>query len=147
MCEGRKRVIQPVRGAFWDQRATSPLVPVSDSAHGAPSAPSASLSPPPPRSGYHPDTCGSRKPRRGAAPAFSATAAARDSASKHVHSQLGELLQRREVLYTCDVVVLQEQMREAGGEIQVANVRDLVVVQVKDSEVPAHGDITLKLKT
>lgn len=35
-------------------------------------------------------------------------------------------------------------MGEAGGEIQVANVRDLVVVKVKDSEVPALGDITLK---
>lgn len=35
-------------------------------------------------------------------------------------------------------------MGEAGGEIQVANVRDLVVVKVKDREVPAHGDITLK---
>lgn len=29
-------------------------------------------------------------------------------------------------------------MGEAGGEIQVANVRDLVVVKVKDNEVPAH---------
>lgn len=29
-------------------------------------------------------------------------------------------------------------MGEAGGEIQVANVRDLVVIKVKDSEVPAH---------
>lgn len=49
-----------------------------------------------------------------------------------------------EVLYMSNVVVLEEQMGEAGGEIQVANVRDLVVVKVKDREVPAHGDITLK---
>lgn len=62
----KKWVIQPVRGAFWGQRATSPLVPVSGSAHGAPSAPSASLSPPPRRSCYHPDTYKSRRPTRGA---------------------------------------------------------------------------------
>lgn len=67
-----------------------------------------------------------------------------DTASKRVYSQFGELLQIKEVLYTSDVVVLEEQMCEAVGEIQVANVRDLVVVKVKDNEVPALGDITLK---
>lgn len=37
-------------------------------------------------------------------------------------------------------------MCEAVGKIQVANVRDLVVVKVKDNEVPALGDITLKTR-
>lgn len=37
-------------------------------------------------------------------------------------------------------------MGEAGGEIQVANVCDLVVIKVKDGEVPAHRDITLRTK-
>lgn len=35
-------------------------------------------------------------------------------------------------------------MGEAGGEIQVAYVRDLVVIKVEDSEVPASRNITLK---
>lgn len=35
-------------------------------------------------------------------------------------------------------------MGEAGGEIQVAYVCDLVVIKVEDSKVPANRDITLK---
>lgn len=35
-------------------------------------------------------------------------------------------------------------MSEAGGEIQVADVRDLVFIKVEDSEVPANRDIALK---
>lgn len=37
-------------------------------------------------------------------------------------------------------------MGEAGGKIQVAYVRDLVVIKVEDSEVPANRDIALKKK-
>lgn len=37
-------------------------------------------------------------------------------------------------------------MGEAAGEIQVAYVRNLVVIKVEDSEVPAIRDITLKKK-
>ena len=45
-----------------------------------------------------------------------------------------------------NVVVLHVQMGEVGGKAQVADVCDLIVVQVQNSEVPAHGDITLEIK-
>lgn len=45
-----------------------------------------------------------------------------------------------------DVVVLQIEMSEVGGKTKVANVCDLIVIQVKNSEVSTHGEITLKTK-
>lgn len=63
---------------------------------------------------------------------------------KVVYSQFGELLQIGEIIYLTDVVVLHVQMGEVEGKIQVANVCDLIIIQVKDSEVSTHGEITLK---
>ena len=45
-----------------------------------------------------------------------------------------------------DVVVLHVQMGEVGGEAQVGNVCDLIIVQVKNGEVSAHGEIALKIE-
>lgn len=45
-----------------------------------------------------------------------------------------------------NVVVLHIQMGEVGGKAKVANVCDLIFIQVKNSEVSAHGEITLKIK-
>lgn len=65
---------------------------------------------------------------------------------KLVYSQFGEHLQIREIVYMSDVVVLHIQMGKVGGKAEVANVCDLIVIQVKDSEVSAHGEVTLKIK-
>lgn len=51
-----------------------------------------------------------------------------------------------EIIYISDVVVLHIQMGEVGGKVKVANVCDLIIIQVKDSEVSTHGEITLKKK-
>lgn len=45
-----------------------------------------------------------------------------------------------------DVVVLHKQMGEVGGKAKVANVCDLIIIQVKDSEASTHGEITLKIE-
>lgn len=45
-----------------------------------------------------------------------------------------------------DVVVLHIEMCEIGGKPKVANVCDLIVIQVKNSKISAHGEITLKVK-
>lgn len=37
-------------------------------------------------------------------------------------------------------------MGEVGGKTKVANVCNLIIIQVKDSEVSAHGQITLKIE-
>lgn len=60
-------------------------------------------------------------------------------------SQFGEMLQSGEVLYAGDVVVLHKQMGEVGGEVEVADVCDMVIIQVKDSQVSTHGNVTLKI--
>lgn len=65
---------------------------------------------------------------------------------KLVYLQFGKHPQIGEVVYVSDAVVLHVQVGEVGGKAQVANVCDLVVVQVKDCEVSARGDITLKMK-
>lgn len=44
-----------------------------------------------------------------------------------------------------DVVVLHVQMGEVGGKAEVVNVRELIIIQVKDSEVSTHGEIPLKV--
>lgn len=43
-----------------------------------------------------------------------------------------------------DIVILHVQIAEVGGESQVANVCDPIIVEVEDSEVPARGEVTLE---
>lgn len=45
-----------------------------------------------------------------------------------------------------NVVVLQIEMGEVEGKGEAANLFDLIVIEVKNSEVSAHGEITLKTK-
>lgn len=65
---------------------------------------------------------------------------------KHAYLQFGELLQIGEIIYMSNVVVLHIQMGEVGGKTKVANVCDLVIIQVKNSEVSTHGEIALKIE-
>lgn len=52
-----------------------------------------------------------------------------------------------EIIYTRDVIVLQVEMSEAGGKVKVGNVCNLIIIQVKESEVLTHRQITLKKET
>lgn len=55
-------------------------------------------------------------------------------------------MQVGEIFYMSDVVVLYKQMGKVGGKAKVANVRYLIIVQVKDGEVSTHREITLKIE-
>lgn len=49
-----------------------------------------------------------------------------------------------QIVYARDVVVLHVQMGEVGGKAQVADLCDLIVVQVENSEVSALGEVALR---
>ena len=68
----------------------------------------------------------------------------RQQSIKYVYSQFGEPVQVGQIIDMSDVVVLHIQMGEVEGKVKVANVCDLIIIQVKDCEVSTHGEITLK---
>lgn len=55
-------------------------------------------------------------------------------------------MQIRQIINMSNVVVLQIEMGEVEGKAEVAKIFDLIVVEVQNSEVSAHGEITLKIK-
>lgn len=65
---------------------------------------------------------------------------------KCVYLQFRELLKITEILYMCDVVVLHKQMGEVGSKVKVANMCNLIVIQVENIEVSTHGEIVLKME-
>ena len=52
---------------------------------------------------------------------------------KIVNSQFGKFLQIVEIIYVSDVVLLHVQMSKVGGKAEVADVCDLIIIQVKNS--------------
>lgn len=53
-------------------------------------------------------------------------------------SQFREVLQIVQIVYMSYAVVLHIEMREVGGKAEVANVSDVIIIQVKNGEVCTH---------